>query len=259
MPVKITFDHNFHTHTFRCHHAEGDVREYVENAIAQGFKALGFSDHSPYPFKEGYISHIRMLPQEMDGYVDAVLSAKKEYAGQIDIHLGVEAEYYPEEFEDLVAFLSGYPMEYMILGQHFLGEERDGLYSGTRTASEEILVRYVDQTIEGMRTGKFLYLAHPDLINYAGKADIYQREMSRLCREAKALGVPLEINGQGVWTSRHYPNLLFWRIAGQEGCPVVLGADAHQPDKIWVDKAVKISQLLIQENHLQDVTASLLK
>lgn len=39
---------NFHTHTFRCHHAVGQDREYVEKAIEQGIKTLGFSDHSPY-------------------------------------------------------------------------------------------------------------------------------------------------------------------------------------------------------------------
>jgi len=32
------FQHNFHTHTFRCKHAKGDVADYCEMAIARGMK-----------------------------------------------------------------------------------------------------------------------------------------------------------------------------------------------------------------------------
>ena len=51
---------NYHTHTWRCRHADGTEREYVERAIEGGLKILGFSDHSPYPFPDGYDSGMRM-------------------------------------------------------------------------------------------------------------------------------------------------------------------------------------------------------
>lgn len=38
---------NYHTHTFRCRHALGEDREYIEHAIDGGLKVLGFSDHCP--------------------------------------------------------------------------------------------------------------------------------------------------------------------------------------------------------------------
>ena len=34
---------NLHTHTFRCRHASGTEREYIENAIRSGMDLLGFS------------------------------------------------------------------------------------------------------------------------------------------------------------------------------------------------------------------------
>mgnify|MGYP000697771308 CR=1 FL=1 len=46
---------NFHSHTVRCQHAVGEEREYVEEAIKEGFEVIGFSDHSPYLFKNGYV------------------------------------------------------------------------------------------------------------------------------------------------------------------------------------------------------------
>lgn len=68
---------NYHTHTWRCRHADGTEREYVECAIEGGLKILGFSDHSPYPFPDGYDSGMRMRLDQVEGYVDTVLALKK--------------------------------------------------------------------------------------------------------------------------------------------------------------------------------------
>ena len=35
--------YNLHTHSFRCNHAAGEDRDYVECAIKAGMKVLGFS------------------------------------------------------------------------------------------------------------------------------------------------------------------------------------------------------------------------
>ena len=51
---------NYHTHTWRCNHATGQEEEYVLTAVEQGFQILGFSDHAPYLFPEGYHSWVRM-------------------------------------------------------------------------------------------------------------------------------------------------------------------------------------------------------
>ena len=46
---------NYHTHTWRCRHADGTEREYVETAIEAGLKILGFSDHTPQVYPGGYV------------------------------------------------------------------------------------------------------------------------------------------------------------------------------------------------------------
>ena len=68
--------HNYHTHTKRCNHAEGCEREYVEQAIANGMKTLGFSDHAPYLFTDGYYSAFRMRVEELESEKD--LDAKQK-------------------------------------------------------------------------------------------------------------------------------------------------------------------------------------
>ena len=58
---------NYHTHTWRCLHAAGTEREYVENAIKGGYKILGFSDHTPMPYPGGYVSNVKMRPDQLEG------------------------------------------------------------------------------------------------------------------------------------------------------------------------------------------------
>ena len=135
---------NYHTHTFRCRHASGSDREYVEEAIKAGIKILGFADHSPMPFKNGLRSGIRMSLEQTEEYFRSITDLAKEYQNDIKIYAGVEAEYYPEIFPDLLEFLSDYPMDYMICGQHFIDKEHDSYYLGSRFDLEWVIERYVD-------------------------------------------------------------------------------------------------------------------
>ncbi len=221
---------NYHTHTTRCKHAHGEDREYVEAAIRAGMKVLGFSDHCPWVFDNGFVSSIRMVPEELDGYFNSMEKLKKEYAKDIAIYAGFEAEYIPELMEKQNEILKDYPIDYMILGQHFLERESYSLYTGISTKDESLLKKYVDLVIEGMETGKYLYVAHPDLINYTGPEKIYKQYMLKLCRYLKNKDIPIEINQLGFKEKRHYPSERFLNIAKEVGNSAIIGVDAHFPE-----------------------------
>lgn len=219
---------NYHTHTYRCRHAKGTEREYIETAIEAGLLELGFSDHAAYPFIDGHTSSFRMALDEADGYFETLSRLKKEYKDRIRIYSGFEAEYYPESFGELLKLVRSYPCDYLIMGQHFLENEVTHLYSGERTEDETYLAKYVNQVIEGLKTGVFTYLAHPDLPDWGGDEETYRRQMLVLCQEAKRLDIPLEINFLGIETHRVYPRESFWKLVGEVGNRVVLGCDAHE-------------------------------
>lgn len=222
--------YNYHTHTSRCKHAVGTDKEYVEKAIAAGIKTLGISDHAPYLFKNSdYYSSFRMGTDKLQEYAESVRSLAKEYADDIRILLGFELEYYPDFHKDEMAFLSAVSPDYCIMGQHFLGNEIGEAYTGGGLNQPEQLTRYVSQVLEGLATGDFLYLAHPDLVGYRFPQEDIQREYRRLCEGAKALKIPLEINLMGLSTGRHYPNETLFKIAAEVGNDVVIGVDAHDP------------------------------
>ena len=226
--------YNYHTHTTRCGHAFGTEREYAEAALKAGLKTLGFSDHTAYDFLGRPLRDrpMRMKPEELPEYAASVRSLAEEFKDRIRVIPGVEAEYYPTYFSRLLEILRESGIRYMILGQHYIGDEIGEPYCGRETRDETILDRYVSQSIEALETGLFTYFAHPDLINYVGDREIYDRKMEKLCRKALETGTPLEINLLGLAGGRHYPNPDFWKIAAKVGNEVVLGRDAHRPEQL---------------------------
>jgi len=238
---------NYHTHTFRCRHASGSEREYIENAIKGGIKLLGFSDHAPYIFKDGYYSTYRMRPEETEDYFRTVLDLKEEYKDDVEIHAGLEIEYYERYFEDTIRFIENFPCEYLILGQHNLDSENGPLtkYPGLPTSDPRVFRMYIDEAIAGIETGKFIYLAHPDLCPFTGDPAIYDAEYRRLCETLKKYDMPGEINLLGVREGRRYPSERFWRIAAETGIRTLIGVDAHCPealsDEACCEKAVGLA------------------
>ncbi len=101
-----------------------------------------------------------------------------------------------------------------------------------------------------METGRFLYVAHPDLLNFTGDAEVFEREYRRLCRKARELDIPLEINMLGLWDHRPYPREDFWKIAGEEGCRAVIGCDAHLPENAWRPDIEQLAVEMARRNRL---------
>lgn len=249
---------NYHTHTYRCHHANGTEEEYIENAIQCGMTTLGFSDHAPQMFKGDYYSHFRMEREVTEAYTKTISDLRETYKDRIRIVLGYEMEYYPAIFQDTLSFIRQFPCDYLILGQHFIDNEMDThRYSGAQTTDEGYLADYVDQVNEAMQTGLFTYVAHPDLQNFTGDKSIYVRQYSRLIRCAIDTHTPLEINLLGTGDNRHYPNPRFWEMVGEMGADVVIGCDAHTPAAIVDPTAYQKALDLVDAYHLHVIEPTL--
>lgn len=236
-------DYNYHTHTFRCHHATGTEREYIEKAIACGIKHMGFSDHIPFKFPDGYESEHRVYTCDVQDYMDTLRALREEYKDKIEISIGFEAEFYPKYFEQMLSQAIEYGAEYLILGQHYLGNELPDKITASKMHTEPAnTIEYTDAVIAAMETGYFTYVAHPDLINFAGDESIYETQMRKICSKSAELNIPLEINFLGIRTNRRYPREDFWKIAGEEKSPVTFGFDAHDVEAAC-DKESEIKAL----------------
>ncbi len=249
---------NYHTHTYRCNHATGEDREYAEQAVKAGLKILGFSDHSPMIFPSGHTSGFRVPADKALDYFQSIRALRDEFKNELEIHVGVEVEYYPDMFDDYLDYIGSFGCEYLICGQHFIFDEEKGQSSFKQTDDESVLAAYFDNLILACQSGKFLYIAHPDLINFVGSEEIYAHHARRFLKEAAKCSVPLEINRLGLEDERHYPRDSFWQCCAEEGNPVIIGLDAHSPGPVGdlpmhrrcIEYAEKFGLNLVKDNLL---------
>ena len=86
------FRSNWHSHTYRCKHAAGDVTDYCAEAMRAGITTLGISDHTPT--MDGRWDSVRMDYAQMPDYIEAIRFAAAAYPG-IRLYAGLECEWVP--------------------------------------------------------------------------------------------------------------------------------------------------------------------
>lgn len=246
---------NYHTHTQRCKHATGVVRDYVECAVEQGIEVLGFSEHTPFP--DNRWLNVRLHMEELKEYCKEIEEAQAEFS-QIKLVKGLECEYI-EKFksfykEDLIGKAG---IEYLILAGHVLGPNGESPWNleGLVVDPKKDLRNYAEYLVKGMETGMFAFVAHPDVFgSFYIEWDEETLACSRYILEAAAaLKMPLEINGYGlrkpmIETSEGkrlmYPWNKFWEVASQYDISVLANSDAHRPQDVGasIEKALEIAK-----------------
>ncbi len=252
---------SYHTHTSRCAHASGTDEEYIKKAIAEGVKILGFADHAPYIYPDGYVSYYKMKPSEAREYIASISALREKYRDKIEILIGLEAEYYPALWKSTLEFWRELgSIEYLLLGQHYTCEEypRDkARHSFDGFSERDPVTEYVDTVIAAIKTERFTCIAHPDVLNYTGpELDFYRSEMHRLMRAVTEYDIPLELNLLGLASKRNYPNPQFWSIASEYSPKVILGCDSHSPRQV-ADKEEVINGLRFADKYKLNVIETL--
>lgn len=245
-------DYNYHTHTFFCRHATGTPEEYVKVAIDGNIKYMGFSDHIPLVFEDGYEHNHRVYYENVYQYFAQTKALAEKYKDVIDIKVGFEMEYYADEFDKMYSCAKEYGAEYLICGEHFYCPENtpEGVYVALPTKDNKVLEKYTTAIVNAMKTGVFTYIAHPDIVNFQGDQKLLEKCFLKICKASKKYNTPLELNFLGIRRQRFYPNELLWYIAGKEQCPVTFGFDAHEPEHACDNESLKIANDYVKKYNL---------
>ena len=222
-------------HTPLCKHAEGHPREYVRVGHGRGLKGVIFTCHSPMP--DGWSAWARMDPEQLDDYVRLVDEARESAPEGFEVRLGLESDFFPG-MEPWLEKLHGQAEFHYILGSvHWhLTEYRDAFWKGDIRAFHR---QYFAHLAESAETGLFDALAHPDLVKNASPeawdlrgslAEVVQAALDRIART----GVAMELNTSGVTKiySEVNPGRVILRWMRDRGIPVVVGSDAHRPQRV---------------------------
>ena len=77
--------------------------------------------------------------------------------------------------------------------------------------------------------------------------------MEWMCREVKAMDIPLELNFLGLAEGRAYPCRDFWEIAARTGNKVIFGCDAHDAHAVADPAIIERANEWVAEYGLQVV------
>ncbi len=234
---------DYHVHTFRCGHAGGASRAFVERAIERGLSEIAFTDHIPLYFLPEALrdQSLAMREDQFDEYVREVEGLREEFRGTIAVRLGLEADYAEGYEADLAKWLERADWDVVLGSVHCVGEGwiDDPATSPRRFETEgaEFLYdRYYELLARAARTGLFDVLTHFDLPKKHGHRPAAPREAAEnaAIAAARAAGCAVEISSAGlrkpVGEAYPEPRLLSAIVAA--GIPVTFSSDAHAPAEV---------------------------
>ena len=232
MPEPLLYES--HCHTPLCKHACGEPDEYAAVALERGFKGITFTCHCPLP--DGFSASVRMRPDQFGEYVDMIAATRERFAGKLDVRLGLESDYYPGVEPWLEELHARVPLSHVLGSIHYqVRDYRNLFYTGDIHSYQEL---YFDHLAMSAESGLFDTLAHPDLIKNESPADwdfdrlrpVIERSLDRIA----ATGVAMELNTSGVQKAlpEMNPSPSMLAMMCERGIPVVIGADAHIPERV---------------------------
>lgn len=234
---------DYHTHHYRCGHARGNMKEYIETAIAQGMTEIGLSDHSPI-YHLGNNPHprpgIAMCQSELPHYVEEMHALRDEYAGRIHVKLGVESDYVLDWDDHYRRLWEAVPVDYVIGSVHWLGAWN--IFSKALPPGQsvdEVWRLYMITTQRAAQSRIYDILGHLDALKTSGYWPT-NPDWNLIDETVKVIaesGICIELNTSG-WRKgiqEQYPAASILERCHHYGVPVTLGSDAHYPHLVAAD------------------------
>lgn len=270
---------NYHTHTYRCGHADLDYtdEEYIIDLIKMGFKKMAFTDHCPEKTEIDKRPNIRMKYNQRLEYLESIKNLKEKYTNKIEIQSGYEVEYLPGEEDNLKELKN--ETDKLILGQHFIYDDNKNLrIFGRVDFTDEELIRYAEYIEMAMKLNIPDIIAHPDIYMMKRKKfeDIEEKVAHMICKSAEKYNIPLEINLNDIFYKTYfenkklnnlpiekqkeklinvqYPCKRFWEISTNYNIKVIYGIDAHYKGQIalW-NKLLKLAHEILGEEIISNL------
>ena len=187
---------------------------------------------------------MRMPYCELSEYIEDINALTVQYRTDIILWKGLEIEYLPEYRDYYEALLTHSGMDYLLMGEHFYKNASGKTTNYTDALSTDEFPVYAQNVADGMKTGLFLAVAHPDIYmadNFVWD-DNCKKAADIIIDTAVTTGTVLEYNANGFrrekkfypdGTRYQYPHPAFWEMVKGSGARVIVGSDCHNPSQVW--------------------------
>lgn len=245
---------NYHSHCTFCD-GRSTPEDFVKFAISHGFRAYGFSSHSPLPFETFW----NMSKDDMPEYLAEINRLKEKYAGQLEIYTSLEIDYLDETYNPSIAYFQELPLDYRIGSIHFLplsehlSEDNmvciDGAFADYKDSVDryfegkisKLVTRYFDSTLKMIEAGGIDIVGHMDKIYMNGHkcevfsfdADWYQKPFKAVLDLIAQKGLMVEVNTKNLIKKQQiFPRKEYLGLLKDMNIPVMVNSDCHYPDLV---------------------------
>ena len=242
---------NFHSHCTFCDGRSAPA-EFARFAIANHFRAYGFSSHAPLPFETFW----NMTKDDMPEYLQEIGRLKDKHKEQLEIYVGLEIDYLDPTYNASIPYFRALPLDYRIGSIHFLPlawplvEKNmmciDGSYEEFAHSVDQhyqgdirlLVGHYFRSLREMLEAGGIDIVGHMDKIFMNGQrykgfdmtANWYLDPLMDCLELVKEKGYILEINTKN-WVKRHetYPHVQHLKAIRELDIPIMVNSDCHYP------------------------------
>lgn len=242
---------NYHTHTSYSD-GKAEPEEFIKEAIHQGFKAIGFSEHAPLSFDNTF----SLAREKIEEYVNEIRFLKKKYNGVIEIFLSLEIDYIPEISTGFNAIKEQYGLDYVIGSVHLVKNNSslwfidgadialydDGIKNIFKNDIRFAVETYFKQVCDMINIEKPDIIGHVDKIKMNNKdrffhtsENWYIKLLDQLIETICNNNCIVEINTRGIYKQRYlelFPSPYIIKKLAVRNVSFVLSSDAHHPKEI---------------------------
>lgn len=245
---------NYHSHCTFCD-GRSTPEDFVKFAISHGFRAYGFSSHSPLPFETFW----NMSKEDVPEYLAEINRLKTKYIDRIEIYTALEIDYLDETYNPSIAYFQDMPLDYRIGSIHFLplsehlSEDNmvciDGSFADYKASVDryfegdisKLVTRYFDSTLKMIEAGGIDIVGHMDKIYMNGHkckgfsfdADWYQKPFRAALDLIAEKGLMVEVNTKNLMKKQQvFPRREYLRLLKDMNIPVMVNSDCHYPDLV---------------------------
>jgi len=234
-----------HVHTSLCHHARGEMEEYILSAISRGLRKLIFLEHLEVGIN--YFESTWLTAEDFDFYHKEGKRLQQKYQGRIEVGLGVEVGYNPSFPEEILQRLALHTWDRIGISYHFLETDSGHLNMVSRkqvnidrldqVGVNEVICRYYRNLQQAVNNLPGQVLCHIDAVLRHHQDVICTPEHSALIDElldaVAKKGMALEVNTSGYGKrDAPYPSVEILKRAAKRNIPLVAGSDAHRPEDV---------------------------
>jgi len=234
-----------HVHTRLCHHARGEMEEYVLAAIAKGLERIVFLEHLESGIN--YFESTWLTEEDFLFYFQEGKRLRAKYESSIAVSLGVEVGYNPAEIAAILGFLERFQWDSIGISYHFL--ENNGRHYNLVSRKKHNLKEFSKIGVDRVATAYFSHLLeavkvipgtvvchldavlryHPDFL-FTSKHLSIVRDIFQVMLERD---IALEVNTSGYRLRQEpFPSIAILKEAVRSGLKLVAGSDAHTPNDV---------------------------